>query len=652
MEKICRLLHKYAWIAYSVLGIPVLAGLIFLFAGKFLILPFHFSVSQAQLVLLPPAEILFLLVLIQISCSLQSGKTRQSVWLLVLIFSLTNLILALLLRGFYDKPGFSDYPSVQLLLKLSIVVIVLLSLAIVVALLKLFWVQALSLWNQFSFEKEPENRRFTFIFLAACFIIGISLRLININQLPPYVDEYVNPGAALKLLQGEQTSYLRALVTVTLPLLISYKIFGVSIWASRLPMVLINMAAIFPLFFLTKKINRTVGYLSVVLFILNPWLIGAAKTIREYAVAPMVFYVTALLLIDLLNWDDTGLIPYLKKNKFRLMILVVILAYTIYDRLSVLKINIAIFGCFILLVAIKYLRQRKLTLVKTLILGTGLSVIALLIGQSRIGSRFIPDSAFLQWNPGYFNVLIDGTYQQWYSFSILGYLILIVGAYIAVRIFYDNRYSSNHVFSYCFLIFITFLLSLSLSIADAGFRYGVLIQYWYLILTAVFLYQLYKLINQVAKHKPLQIFLSLMIFLGLFTNFRAIHQAITYTGGGESQVTHETHPRISPALDYLLENINRNDILLTDTLHKYGEIVGKPLTGIEIVNVEIFRRTEEISALDYVNNHPSGWIAVTQRARAWLTNIPDTDFKTNGISVIFLGTMGDVSLWRWGKPGK
>jgi len=35
----------------------------------------------------------------------------------------------------------------------------------------------------------------------------------------------------------------------------------------------------------------------------QPWIIAVSRNVREYAVVPLFFYLDALVLIDLLDWD-------------------------------------------------------------------------------------------------------------------------------------------------------------------------------------------------------------------------------------------------------------------------------------------------------------------------------------------------------------
>jgi predicted membrane-bound mannosyltransferase len=183
--------------------------------------------------------------------------------------------------------------------------------ALLLVLLVSFWLgfreSLLRIWTTYSFSTDKEETRkdtwLTVAFLLICFIIGLGLRLYNLGGFPAYVDEYLHMSTAIGIIKGNPVEYFRAFLTVSLPVYLSYRIFGISLWAGRLPMVLINMLAIFPLYLLGRKINKGVGYLSVLLFMFSPWIIADSRTVRDYAVVPLFFYLAAVLLIDLLDWD-------------------------------------------------------------------------------------------------------------------------------------------------------------------------------------------------------------------------------------------------------------------------------------------------------------------------------------------------------------
>ena len=107
------------------------------------------------------------------------------------------------------------------------------------------------------------------------FAVGVAIRLVNLGGFPPYPDEDNHTSTALELLRTGTTTYTRSLLTVTLPVLVSFKLLGVSWFEARLPMVLLSMASVWPLYAIASRVNRSVGVLAAFLFAISPWMITA-----------------------------------------------------------------------------------------------------------------------------------------------------------------------------------------------------------------------------------------------------------------------------------------------------------------------------------------------------------------------------------------
>ncbi len=115
-------------------------------------------------------------------------------------------------------------------------------------------------------------------------MLTLTLRIFNLENLPPYVDEYSHLLTAKEILSGKAISqvYQRGLYLVTLPLVEAFKIFGIHLWTARLVGVIINSLAVIPLYLIGKKINGKISILACMLYATNPWIISVARNIREY----------------------------------------------------------------------------------------------------------------------------------------------------------------------------------------------------------------------------------------------------------------------------------------------------------------------------------------------------------------------------------
>ena len=239
------------------------------------------------------------------------------------------------------------------------------------------------------FWQRRDDPTKTVLILLGIFALGLALRLYGLAGYPPYIDEYIHTSDAVDLYVNHNFEWNRAYLTVTLPIYLSYLIFGVSLWASRLPMVIINMLAIFPLFALGKKIDQKLGYLAVGLFVLNPWAIAAARPARDYAIVPAFFYLATVLLIDLFDWDGQTLRQYLIKYKFQIVILALVLGYVLFDHQSVLKITLALYGIFGLLAVLKALKQKPSLKMMIVVLVASTLLVVLLAENSDVISRYL-----------------------------------------------------------------------------------------------------------------------------------------------------------------------------------------------------------------------------------------------------------------------
>ncbi|MBT7685776.1 MAG: hypothetical protein HN669_09375, partial [Candidatus Marinimicrobia bacterium] len=113
---------------------------------------------------------------------------------------------------------------------------------------------------------DAEKRRKNIIeslILITIFSFALFLRLYNLGILPPYVDEYFHLNAAKSLLQGvsREAVYQRSFFTVTLPVALSFKLFGMEIWAAQVPGAILGAMAMIPLYLITKKINKYIAIL-------------------------------------------------------------------------------------------------------------------------------------------------------------------------------------------------------------------------------------------------------------------------------------------------------------------------------------------------------------------------------------------------------
>ncbi len=387
-NKLIKLLYLFF---SSAVGIGVVY---ILWVAVFTNTPF-FSLSQVQAYFVLTLELLTLIFLIDIRSRLLQKGNGSLFWPILLVFFVLNVVALVEFGQYYSHPERADYASVKFLLKLFPVAWIVIGVGTTFTLVKIFQNQFARAWksNPF-FEKDILGKRArlkTIIILSLCFVLGLAIRLINLDGFPPYVDEYITTHNIFRLLNGFPFEWKRAFPTVGIPVLVSFKLFGINLWAARFPMVVINLIAIIPLYFLGKKINRNVGLISVALYTINPWIIAVSRTVREYAVLPLYYFVSAVFLIDLLEWENTTIKSYLRKNAWKMLILGLILVNAVYDKQSILKIVIINFGVFGILLLLKTLKSKTPTKVKVTSLIVSIVIFTLLVIVSSFSKRLFED---------------------------------------------------------------------------------------------------------------------------------------------------------------------------------------------------------------------------------------------------------------------
>ena len=291
-----RSLQKIIHLLYFLLGIPVILGIIYVVGSLFFSLPNYFSWSKVHLFFVILLEPLLTVILLDKWIHLKQKDKKPNPWVFILIFFVINSIALFVFFQYYSHPERAQYDSVKILLKITPFLWVIAIISNLFCIVKVFREKITRVWKNFSFSRttilDQLSTKSTALILIGFFILGLTLRLINLDQYPPYVDEYIHTHTAFGVMSGLPMTWNRAFLSVTVPVLLSYKLFGITLWAARFPMVVFNMLAIFPLYFLGKKVNKTVGFISVFLFTLNPWIIAASRTVREYAVIPLYFFLS------------------------------------------------------------------------------------------------------------------------------------------------------------------------------------------------------------------------------------------------------------------------------------------------------------------------------------------------------------------------
>jgi hypothetical protein len=493
------------------------------------------------------------------------------------------------------------------------------------------------------------SRRFVMITLAVLFAVGLALRLYNIEGFPPHVDEYHHTSRAQDMIAGIPNDYMRAFLTVTLPVYLSFRLLGVSIWSARLPLILINMLALFPFYLLGRRFGRSMGLVFACFYVFSPWSIATARTVREYAVHPLLAYVIAVLLLELLDWDGIPLRKYLGKNLYRILGLAVLFLYIMVDRSSTFKSQLLAYVVFGVIVFIKVLKSnlsRRVT-AGALVLVVSLPVV-LLLTQSHFYKRYLQDGTFAyEQTSRYWDMIVSGGSQHGYVYGDLGYIIVGIFLVLSLLILLSKYSRKNFT-----LLFIFVTLSLNLAYltyfvwsptVSLRTRYGWLAEIWYIPLVAVTAWLIGRVLSGLMKKKHPVVFLA--VTLTLFINLPSIQQILSYQGGGYAPVTGNPHYIVAPARDYLASVLTDKDVVVGDIIFHYDRLTGNKLIYAKQINYPF--RDDTFDPFAVVEQYDRGYIAVSPHVRPESDGLIFQDIEHAGRTIRYLGEYGDYHIWRW-----
>lgn len=492
-----------------------------------------------------------------------------------------------------------------------------------------------------------------FIF-SLIFIAGLLLRIWNLDVLPPNADETLHLFTATEIVRDftkiNQGIYSRSLLTVTLPVALFFKIFGINLWVARFAVLLVNMLGLLPLYAFVKRINKPVALIAVGLFAFSPWMIATARNVREYAVFPLFFYLTALLVLHLYEAlpDRFDLIKDFRillvwKNLIYSLPLVLIVVYIFaFDPQSTFKIILVMYPIlgFLILRKVDF-RSPTNRIIILIMLIIGVLLFAWLLFT--VGGQYIEVHKKL--NTRFIELFYLSPPQQWYYNRPLISILLLIFALIATCL-WDKR---KFVLPFSVLIYISSLLALSFfRMSSNRPRYATSIQYWHIILMAVGLFCAYTILTRLLKHK--RQWLIVIILVLLFWNIPQTIKTATHTLTGIHPITTEYHANMDPSFDYLRMNTEDNDVLVTTGyLNRYYRWSGdlQPETRF----IYDYRKPNASQVIyNPVEIYSHGWIALDYpRGYIFSKPLPYNDFEQAGKSVEYIGFIGDVFIYRWGE---
>jgi hypothetical protein len=487
-------------------------------------------------------------------------------------------------------------------------------------------------------------------------IAGAALRLWNLDALVPYADEYRHLNAAKLLLTGEpwsQLEYRRSLYTVTLPVLLSFKALGASLWSARFGGVVAHLLAVIPLYLIVRRIGKGAAVLAVGLYLLDPWLIQSSRLVREYAYYPLYFFTILLALVELLESIPDGVVwrrdlrrLVTPKNLLYCGILLLAPVYfLVVDPLSTFRTVAVVYPAFALALLLKMdwsARSNRILGVAAI----GLAAVAVAVLVRDAGSPGSPLTG--RFIPFYFRLLYESPVQQMYFQRASISFLVLLAAFFGASYFGKGQKTSA-------LLLLVYLLALlafaTLALKDNRPRYGVSIQLWHVPVMALGLYAAI-LVLQKHFHRLLPWGLAAALLLAYYWNIPHSLTPALSTQPGFAPISDDFHPDLAPAYERLRAESEPGEALVAaETFLMYLDWVDAPPFDPAIEYLYDSKNPQEI-IYAAIESYPRGWVVLDYRTGyQWTRPLPFEDFEHAGKTVRFLGWFGDQYIFQWTTPG-
>lgn len=446
----------------------------------------------------------------------------------------------------------------------------------------------------------------------------------------------------------QQDLYQRSYYVVTLPVAAFFSLFGVHLWAARLPGILVNSIAIIPLYFLAKKINRKVAILACVLYATSPLVIALSRTVREYAYYPFFFYLILYGVIEVLeHFPKNFSVNIWEKavNKkvviLGLLLLLPIIYALIIDKSATFKVILLIYFVFTIFLLNKFNLKDKgniwfLSAIATILMVGGVYIVNLnpnalsLVDSQNILTinKTLDLLGYFFFNPP----------QQWYydRLLIIPVISIIISGVWAFRIQRKNFIPLFINILYLISI-LTFLFFFKFGYAARFFLH---IQLWHILLFAIGLYGIWILLSFFVKEKKM---LFLLFIIGISGTFN-LQQIFKHTIPAHTPITSTYHMDFQEIQSYLMQYADSDDVLVSKYYGRYANFVGVPK----------YKAIYESSySSEAIAQNDTGWIVVDS-PRYWIVqeSLPMENVIIESKKTDYVGEFNDSSgllnyLWHW-----
>ncbi len=406
--------------------------------------------------------------------------------------------------------------------------------------------------------------------VAGLVVLALLLRVFNLENLYPYADEYSHLLAAKALLEGApwNSVFDRSLLIVTLPVVISQRLFGIALWSARLPGTIVNALAIIPLYVLTRKINKPVAVLAALLYASSPFIIAVSRNIREYAYYPFFFYWIILAMVLFIERLPGNLVIFRDWKKLFVpdvwwltLALALPPIYAVFlDARSTFKIILVAYAVLGLFLLKKFDLKNKANLAVLVTLGLILIIGGFLYAQS---FGFHNLSVIPRFHTEALGLFFPNPLQQWYSDRpvIIPALALLMAAVVCFQ-----TVRANLVPSFLAVTLVAFAVFFTIFFGHYFMpRYLTSMELWYVVVMAVGLYGLFALQLAFAR-KDIVLPLVMTSLIALTFNITPTLLPTFYDKQGNMPITAEYHYNLGPAYTFLLDKVSDKDVLISNYL--------------------------------------------------------------------------------------
>lgn len=508
--------------------------------------------------------------------------------------------------------------------------------------------------DEITWEKIAEkfnNKKATIAFLVIMFLLGFYLRNLSSASVPPGVDEFPHLRHAILFLRGEPLTYTRALLTVTAPIILLFKIFGVNLELARILLSFLSMVAIFPLYAFMRKFDRGTAFWAVILYVLNPIVIALGSVIRDYAISGAMIYFTYWATARLITSQFQGKFrDWIHANRSMITVVGLLVIFALFDQKSIAAVVVGNILIFTFLMMIKVLIQdvgsRKRTLFLIAVLIAGGLFIVLASRKLTFGDTYITTK--------YFGILTGNSNLNWsYIFPQIGWLFLIYSLYLLFQNSFRLKTGSGRLNVYISLTFLGLLIFSSIFIFSGKLgvrsRYYVVFVYYMIPIVALLFTRTVGYFVKKTLNAPMFTTISITILtIVLIVNIPSLVYLKGFEGG-KNLISGIDHFSYQPSYEYIKENLNDGDVVITDQLNKYDLLYDNILQAHDVLNADIFN-ARYTPVADALASYDHGWVIKSKNGSLTPKGFTEhEDSVVDGINFQFIERMGDNTVWYFEK---